>query len=120
MAQKGVPYLDTFHYIHLNGSRLELTNHNGCTAIASCQHTQGCATALRYVCPQCGGIHEDSNRLYCNVCYPLYYTQTAFGTIMKGTPVEYKGKIYPSTLFKKGRPIPGFKSYLQIQKLFIS
>lgn len=118
--KKGVPYLDTFHYIHLNGSRLELTNHNGCTAIASCQHTQGCATALRYVCPQCGGIHEDSNRLYCNVCYPLYYTQTAFGTIMKGTPVEYKGKIYPSTLFKKGRPIPGFKSYLQIQKLFIS
>lgn len=116
--KKGVPYLDTFHYIHLNGSRLELTNHNGCTAIASCQHTQGCATALRYVCPQCGGIHEDSNRLYCNVCYP--YTQTAFGTIMKGTPVEYKGKIYPSTLFKKGRPIPGFKSYLQIQKLFIS
>ncbi|MCM1718553.1 hypothetical protein NCZ38_26405, partial [Bacteroides xylanisolvens] len=57
--KKGVPYLDTFHYIHLNGSRLELTNHNGCTAIASCQHTQGCATALRYVCPQCGGIHED-------------------------------------------------------------
>lgn len=56
--KKGVPYLDTFHYIHLNGSRLELTNHNGCTAIASCQHTQGCATALRYVCPQCGGIHE--------------------------------------------------------------
>lgn len=39
---------------------------------------------------------------------------------MKGTPVEYKGKIYPSTLFKKGRPIPGFKSYLQIQKLFTS
>lgn len=26
--KKGVPYLDTFHYIHLNGSRLELTNHN--------------------------------------------------------------------------------------------
>ena len=118
--KKGVPYLDTFHYIHLDGSGLELANHNGCTAIASCQHTQGCATALRYVCPQCGGIHEDSNRLYCNVCYPLYYTQTAFGTIMKGTPVEYKGKIYPSTLFKKGRPIPGFKSYLQIQKLFTS
>ena len=118
--KKGVPYLDTFHYIHLDGTGLELANHNGRKAIASCQHTQGCATVLRYVCPQCGGIHEDSNRLYCNVCYPLYYTQTAFGTTMKGTPTEYKGKIYPSTLFKKGRPIPGFKSYLQIQKLFIS
>lgn len=118
--KKGVPYLDTFHYIHLNGAGLELANQNGRTAIAYCQNTQGCATVLRHVCPQCGSIHEDSNRLYCNVCYPLYYTQTAFGTTMKGTPVEYKGKIYPSTLFKKGRPIPGFKSYLQIQKLFTS
>lgn len=27
--KKGVPYLDTFHYIHLDGSGLELANHNG-------------------------------------------------------------------------------------------
>jgi hypothetical protein len=118
--KKGVPYLDTFHYIHLNGTGLELANHNGSTAIASCQNTQGCATVLRFVCPQCGRIHENGDQQYCNECFPLYYIQTAFGTTMKGTPVEYKGKIFPSTLFRKGRPIPEFKSYLQIQKLFIS
>lgn len=39
--KKGVPYLDTFHYIHLNGSRLELTNHNGCTAIAPASTHRG-------------------------------------------------------------------------------
>lgn len=118
--KKGVPYLDTFHYIHLNATGLELANHNSSTAIASCQQTQGYANVLRHVCPQCGNIHENSSHPYCNVCFPLYYAQTAFGTTMKGTPVEYKGKIYPSTLFKKGRPIPEFRQYLQIQKLFIS
>ena len=49
-----------------------------------------------------------------NIRYPIYEG------VYRILTVEYKGKIYPSTLFKKGRPIPGFKSYLQIQKLFIS
>ena len=34
--------------------------------------------------------------------------------------IEYKGKKYPSFLFKKGRPVPEFRRYLQIEKLFIS
>ena len=34
--------------------------------------------------------------------------------------LEYKGKKYPSFLFKKGRPVPEFRRYLQIEKLFIS
>ena len=39
---------------------------------------------------------------------------------LKGTSAEYKGKKYPSFLFKKGRPVPEFRRYLQIEKLFIS
>jgi len=34
--------------------------------------------------------------------------------------MEYKGKKYPSFLFRKGRPVPEFRRYLQIEKLFIS
>jgi len=40
--------------------------------------------------------------------------------LTKGTSAEYKGKKYPSFLFKKGRPVPEFRRYLQIEKLFIS
>ena len=40
--------------------------------------------------------------------------------VLKGTSTEYKGKKYPSFLFKKGRPVPEFRRYLQIEKLFIS
>ena len=39
---------------------------------------------------------------------------------LKGLSVEYKGKKYPSFLFRKGRPVPEFRRYLQIEKLFIS
>ncbi|RGJ87899.1 hypothetical protein DXD46_09965, partial [Phocaeicola vulgatus] len=49
-----------------------------------------------------------------------YYISTVFGQVLKGTSAEYKGKKYPSFLFKKGRPVPEFRRYLQIEKLFIS
>ena len=47
-------------------------------------------------------------------------TQESYECTQKGTSVEYKGKKYPSFLFKKGRPVPEFRRYLQIEKLFIS
>ena len=50
----------------------------------------------------------------------MFYISTVFGKVLKGTSVEYKGKKYPSFLFKKGRPVPEFRRYLQIEKLFIS
>lgn len=49
-----------------------------------------------------------------------YYVSTVFGKVLKGLSVEYKGKKYPSFLFRKGRPVPEFRRYLQIEKLFIS
>ena len=58
-----------------------------------------------------------------NIRYPIYegvYRILTFGKVLKGTSVEYKGKKYPSFLFKKGRPIPEFRQYLQIEKLFIA
>lgn len=42
------------------------------------------------------------------------------GGVYRMLTVEYKGKKYPSFLFKKGRPVPEFRRYLQIEKLFIS
>lgn len=53
-------------------------------------------------------------------CQDMFYIFTVFGKVLKGTSVEYKGKKYPSFLFKKGRPVPEFRRYLQIEKLFIS
>lgn len=53
-------------------------------------------------------------------CQDMFYISTVFGKVLKGTSVEYKGKKYPSFLFKKGRPVPEFRRYLQIEKLFIS
>lgn len=50
----------------------------------------------------------------------MYYVSTVFGKVLKGLSVEYKGKKYPSFLFRKGRPVPEFRRYLQIEKLFIS
>lgn len=53
-------------------------------------------------------------------CQDMFYISTVFGQVLKGTSAEYKGKKYPSFLFKKGRPVPEFRRYLQIEKLFIS
>lgn len=50
----------------------------------------------------------------------MFYISTVFGKVLKGTSVEYKGKKYPSFLFKKGCPVPEFRRYLQIEKLFNS
>lgn len=48
-----------------------------------------------------------------NIRYPIYEGVYRILT-------EYKGKKYPSFLFRKGRPVPEFRRYLQIEKLFIS
>lgn len=46
------------------------------------------------------------------------YTETIFGRVLNGHPVPYKGEQYPSSLFKRGKPIPQLKRYLQIERLF--
>ena len=118
--KKGVPYLDTFYNLHLTNGQLELKNTECDTTIANLRSTEGYANRRRKVCPRCGGIHESEGTAFCEECQDNYYTSTVFGKVLKGTAVEYKGKKYPSFLFKKGRPIPEFRQYLQIEKLFIA
>lgn len=118
--KKGVPYLDTFYSLHLTDGNLELRNTEGDTSIASCRSTEGCANRRKYVCPKCGKIHSFPDMAFCKNCQDMFYIFTVFGKVLKGTSVEYKGKKYPSFLFKKGRPVPEFRRYLQIEKLFIS
>nr|MCQ5196111.1 hypothetical protein [Parabacteroides merdae] len=82
--------------------------------------TEGCANRKKYVCPKCGKIHIFPDAAFCKNCQDMYYVSTVFGKVLKGLSVEYKGKKYPSFLFRKGRPVPEFRRYLQIEKLFIS
>lgn len=117
--KKGVPYLDTFYSLHLTDGNLELRNTEGDTSIASCRSTEGCANRRKYVCPKCGKIHPFPDMAFCKNCQDMFYISTVFGKVLKSTSVEYKGKKYPSFLFKKGRPVPEFRRYLQIEKLFI-
>ena len=118
--KKGVPYLDTFYSLHLTDGNLELRNTEGDTSIATCRSTEGCANRKKYVCPKCGKIHIFPDAAFCKNCQDMYYVSTVFGKVLKGLSVEYKGKKYPSFLFRKGRPVPEFRRYLQIEKLFIS
>ena len=116
--KKGTPYLDTFYSVFLTNGKLELCNYENNNRIASCRKTEGYAEKIRKVCPGCGKIHNISETVFCANCHTELYTSTIFGTVLKGSPVEYKGKTYPSVLFKKGRPIAPFRQYLQIEKLY--
>ena len=86
----------------------------------NCRTTSGNAVRMMQVCPNCNRIHNDFEKVFCPSCRTSFYTNTVFGEVIKGTAREYKGKVYPSVLFKKGRPIPPFRTYLQLEKLFIS
>ena len=111
--KKGVPYLDTFYSLHLTDGNLELRNTEGDTSIATCRSTEGRANRRKYVCPKCGKIHSFPDTAFCKNCQDMFYISTVFGKVLKGTSAEYKGKKYPSFLFKKGRPVPEFRRYLQ-------
>ena len=116
--KRGVPYLDTFINLAMNGEHLELSNYPTDNLIAECQSTSGYAERCRYVCPRCNRIHMDSYDRFCEQCLPEIYTQTIFGRTLNSRPIIYKGIQYPSSLFKRGKPIPQLKRYLQIEKLF--
>ena len=118
--KKGVPYMDTFYSIAIKDGKIELRNYQGDGQIAICRNTGGNATRHNSVCPGCGRLHDNPDRIFCSPCRSSLYTSTVFGEVIKGTAREYKGKVYPSVLFKKGRPIPPFRTYLQMEKLFMA
>lgn len=47
-----------------------------------------------------------------------FYCNTIFGRALRSGAVEYQGKTYPSLLFKKRRPIPSMRLYLQVNRLY--
>lgn len=118
--KQGAPYLDTFSEVHITDDRsVELRNYTVIVNhFASCRSSDGSADRLNYLCPFCGKVHNEDPRPICNDCYEQFYTKTAFGTVIKGIPVSYKGENYPSVLFKKGNPIPNFRLYLALERIF--
>lgn len=117
-----VPFYSSFPEIFsnlaINGECLELSNYYTRSQIADCQSTSGYATRTAYVCPRCNRVHEDSLNKFCGQCMSEIYTETIFGKVLNGHPVIYKGEQYPSSLFKRGKPMPQLKRYLQIERLF--
>lgn len=116
--KRGVPYLDTFSYLMLAGDVLELRNHYNHNQIAGCHSTSGYAARHKYVCPRCNRIHDSPAEKFCAHCRPEIYTDTVFGRTLNSRAVTYKGAQYPSSLFKRGKPIPQLRRYLQIERLF--
>ncbi|MCD7900253.1 MAG: hypothetical protein LUH22_10390 [Bacteroides sp.] len=117
--KKGAPYLDTFSEIHVvDKSSVELSNYYKEDQIATCRGTYGKASRHRYYCPVCGNTHNDDSAPICKPCHKAIYVNTPFGYAIEGKAVDYNGKLYPSVLFKKGRPIPNFRLYLKLERLF--
>ncbi len=116
--KRGAPYMDTFSNILFREGQLELTNYDDESCIAVCKSTDGRASLEKKYCPKCGKVHTNHHEEFCPECASKYYTDTIFGKVTQGSPVSYNGKVYPSILFKKGKPIPEFRRYLQIQKLY--
>jgi len=117
--KKGAPYLDTFSEIHIiDKSSLELSNYDSDNLIGTCRGTYGKANRNKYLCPLCGKTHYDDSAPLCKPCHKDIYVDTPFGYAIEGKAIEYNGKLYPSILFKKGRPKPNFRLYLKLERLF--
>jgi hypothetical protein len=118
--KKGAPYLDTFYAVSLlDDDRIYLKNGEDSNCFATCRQTGGFALKKREVCPSCGiAFCTNCNEQLCSYCKDKHCTDTAFGEVVFGRAVEYKGKKYPHFLFKKGRPNQHLKLYLQINKLY--
>lgn len=117
--KKGAPYMDTFYCICLQDGRMKLMNVEMDGRIATCRNTEGMATRIKTICPNCGNAHHaNDSDVFCISCQQKIYSDTFFGKVLKGKTVEYQGKTYPSLLFKKKRPLPAMRTFLSINKLY--
>lgn len=117
--KKGAPYLDTFSQIHvINNSYVQLCNYHSTDEIGTCRGTYGKANRDKHYCPLCGKIHYEDSAPLCKACHKNIYVDTPFGLAIEGKAIDYNGKLYPSILFKKGRPLPNFRLYLKLERLF--
>ena len=118
--KKGAPYMDTFFSVYLDGDSMELRNFESVGAIATLRNTGGNATQIRKVCPNCGSLHSLADSAFCTDCRLQLFRRTEFGDVMRSGVVEYGGRAYPSVLFKKKRPKPAMRLYLQVKKLYMA
>ena len=116
--KKGTPYMDTFYYVCMENGKMELRNSESENTIAKCRDTDGGATPVRKICPGCGYLHQSDMNDFCPSCMEKFYSNTIFGRALRSGTVEYQGKTYPSLLFKKKRPIPSMRLYLQVNRLY--
>jgi hypothetical protein len=119
--KKGAPYMDTFFTLslHEDGCFYLGNGSDDSDCFAVCRNTGGFATVEKNVCPSCNWVHKPKNdEQLCPDCMERYCTETVFGNVVFGRPVEYKGKRYPSFLFRKGKPNMNFRKYMQIRKLY--
>lgn len=118
MAQEGRTVYGHF-LLHLHERRKNGAAQSGSRkVVATCRSTEGVATPVGKVCPGCGYVHTATESAFCPSCRQRIYSCTIFGQVMTGNTVEYQGKTYPSLLFKKKRPIPSMRLYLQVNKLY--
>ena len=116
--KKGAPYMDTFYCVCMENGKMELRNSESGNTIATCRDTDGGATPVRKICPGCGYLHQSDMNDFCPSCMEKFYSNTIFGRALRSGTVEYQGKTYPSLLFKKKRPIPSMRLYLQVNRLY--
>ncbi len=114
----GAPFLDTFCYVGINQDKeLILRNYPDDMYIASCGSTNGFAEKVKNICPGCGNM-DSSNIIFCPSCKEKLFTITPFGKILNGKLRSYKGELYPSVLFEKGKAIRPLRNYLIVSKLY--
>ena len=117
--KKGVPYLDTFYSLHLTEGNLELRNTEGDTSIAPAgarkvrKQEKICMSQMRKDTSLSGyGILQE---LSGHVLY-IHRIRKSIERHVGGI----QGKEISVLPLQEGRPVPEFRRYLQIEKLFIS
>ena len=116
--KQGAPYMDTFYAICLyeNGN-FYLRNSEDDDCFATCRNTNGYANRQRSICLSCGILQNCDDNL-CSYCADKHTVKTPFGTVIFGKAIKFEQKAYPGFLFKKGKPKPYLKRYLQVEKLY--
>ena len=110
--------MDTFYCVCMENGKMELRNSESGNAL---RHMPGYGRG-RNTCQEKYARDADTCTIdmndFCPSCMEKFYSNTIFGRALRSGTVEYQGKTYPSLLFKKKRPIPSSRLYLQVNRLY--
>ena len=113
--KKGAPYMDTFCKLSKYNDGLILANDLRGIVLADLVSTGGFGCRLRMICPNCGEVHREGG--LCLSCNNELIEETPFGSIIKSKTRTYKGKKYPISFFKDGKPSIHFLNYIGLQRI---